>query len=140
MVNTNVGRREALMKIGVALAAVSTSGTLAMAQPARLAIAESFKIPATARLVEPNKANGQYDVFVAHNGANLSVTLVNSSDVASSRAVSTALKGASPAKATVAGGVIHVGVGSAASRGSIASMGAISFKGAALSTAALIAR
>ena len=140
MVNTNVGRREALKKIGIALAAASTSGSLLMAAPVKQAIAASFKIPASAKLVEPARANGQYDVFVAHNGESVSISLVNSSDVASSRAVSAALNGASPAKASVSGGVIHVGVGGAASRGSIANQGAISFKGAALSSAALIAR
>jgi hypothetical protein len=148
MVNTNVGRREALKKIGLALAAASASGTLAMAQnkqepmamPARAATAQSFKIPATARLVKPGNANGRYDVFVAHNGANYSISLVNSNDAASSKAVSQALGGASPAKASVTGGIIHVGVGGAASRGSVASMGSISFRGAALSNVALIAQ
>jgi hypothetical protein len=140
MVNMNVGRREALKKIGVALAAASASGTLAMAVPVQKAMAVSFKIPVSAKLVEPSRANGQYDVFVAHNGESVSISLVNSNDAASSRALSSAMNGASPAKAIVAGGVIRVGVGSAAARGSVASMGAISFKGAQVSNAVMFAR
>lgn len=138
-------RRDTLKKIGAALAVTAAGAALAKAdplQPARSTVRPGlnnrFTVPAT---VATAARQGAFDVYVAHQGADASLLIVPSSDPAASKQVSQSLGGASPAKATVVNGVVHVGLGAAgASRSSVAHNGAIDFKGAAISNATLIAR
>jgi hypothetical protein len=144
MANDMSNRREALKKIGMALAAVTAAGSLPVlaqdktkpAVAARIAVAPGqFKIPENIQAAV--KGTGDFDVFVARKGSDASAFVVHSSDAAKSSELAKSLK-AAPAKASIVNGVIHVGLGSAgAARGSVANQGVIDFKGAALSRAAL---
>lgn len=146
MANDMSNRREALKKIGMALMAATAAGTLpAAAQDKKTAVAAriaampgQFKIPADVQSAV--KGSGDFDVFVARKGTDASAFVVHSSDAAKSSELAKSLN-ASPAKASIVNGVIHVGLGAAgAARGSVASQGAINFKGATLSRAALFVR
>jgi hypothetical protein len=139
MGNENESRREALKKIGVALAATAVGAVAlpAEAQPVPKKFKE-IKLPAT--VTTAVKQGGDFDVFVAHSGSDASVLVVASSDTQGSAELAKTLR-ASPAKATVVNGVIHVGLGTAgASRSSVRRQGVIDFRQAVKTNAVLIVR
>jgi hypothetical protein len=144
MANMNENRREALKKIGLALAAATASGTVCLSadaqEPARRAavVPRQFKIPQNITPALANKS-GDFDVFFSHQGSAGSAVVLPSSDSQGIASLTQSL-GAQPAKARVVNGVIHVGLGSAASRSSVARQGAISFRGATVPQAELITR
>jgi hypothetical protein len=143
MANQNENRREALKKIGLALAATA-AGTLASSTEAQepvnraTTVPKQFKIPQNITPALANKS-GDFDVFFSHHGSAGSAVVLPSSDSQGIATISQSL-GVQPAKARVVNGVIHVGLGSAASRSSVAKQGAINFRGATLSEVALFAR
>lgn len=140
MTNENDNRREVLKKIGLALAAVTAAGTLGLPVEAQerktVRTPSQFKIPEGVRSAV---TQGTFDVFVVRKGADASALVVPSSDASSIAALRSSTK-AAPAKAQVINGVLHIGLGAAASRSSVLNQGAINFEGARVPEAGLFTR
>ena len=140
MVRENENRREALKKIGMALAAVAAAGKAGLSaqlqRPQRLG--QPLKLPIDILSVV-NQRSGDFDVFVAHNGADASAFVINAADTKNSAQLVKTL-GANPAKATIINGVVHINVGAAAGRSSVRNEGMIDFRGATLTRNVQLAR
>ena len=141
MASKNENRREALKNIGIALAAATVAGTVGLpeveAQKTDRMQPKQFRIPASVNSAV--QQGGDFSVFVARSGGEASAFVVKAGDTQAIAEMQKTL-GAAPARATVVNGVIHVGLGAAASRSSVANNGAINFRGSQVSQNVLFVR